>query len=539
MTATATARIISQVGKPNPPQSIALYGGTIGERKTVMSDLENDLYSAGLNVIDFNARRYLSENDLSQPLIQQIVTELKSNSGTSGATADLVKRINESSPAIVSTQLASEDRVELIHQFDNSLKKLAAISIQKKPLVILIQGLERASTGAFMTISEFVSDYLNINGFMFIISISEEGLNNDLTSSNSSISPAHFLDDSFGITVKFDDPIAEETVTKSVEQTKPINPEEENDLFTPPPGLEVESGADILSKRKGKRAIPKPSGKASSRIFKVRELSGKKTVVKKGTKPKKRIVRKKSATKSNEKVFRPSKKNYVDEFVKPVLSGDVFAVKKFWEKASNLKYSEFTDIIKRILAETNNNESRIRATAITALSSIATGVSWEMPAEVMDQALIMTSDGSKEVRDAAADSIKEMTKAGVNKTPQFKAKTSPRPSPKSTSVELSELDTDSMLGKNQASVASMALGSGSGGVKVMGGQDAGFREAPRFEMSENDKQFQEKKETPKFKPKKEVPKENVPKFKPKKEAQKENIPKFKPKKEAPKFKRID
>ena len=122
-------------GGGNPPSSIALYGGTLGERKAAISDLENDLYAAGLSVIDFNSRRFLSENDLSQPLIQQIVTELKSNQDTTGATADLVNRINESAPATIATHLTSENRIELIHQFDSSLKKLAAISLQKKPLV--------------------------------------------------------------------------------------------------------------------------------------------------------------------------------------------------------------------------------------------------------------------------------------------------------------------------------------------------------------------------------------------------------------------
>ncbi|MDE0742248.1 MAG: hypothetical protein OSB59_06670, partial [Candidatus Poseidoniia archaeon] len=143
MTSVATAKIIKLAGSANPPSLVALYGGTLGERKNAMSDLQNDLFGAGLSIIDFNARRYLSENDLSQPLVQQIVTELKANTDTTGATADLVNRINESAPATISTHLTSENRIELIHQFDSSMKKLSAISLQKKPLVILVQGLER------------------------------------------------------------------------------------------------------------------------------------------------------------------------------------------------------------------------------------------------------------------------------------------------------------------------------------------------------------------------------------------------------------
>ncbi len=184
MTTPTTAKIITLVGNPNPPSLVALYGGSLGDRKTTISDLENDLYAAGLSVIDFNARRFLSENELSQPLVQQIVTELKSNQDSTGATADLVNRINESAPASISTHMTSENRIELIHQFDSSLKKLAAISLQKKPLVIIIQGLERAPTGSFISISEFIANYLNIHKFMFVVSVGEDILQNELTSSN-------------------------------------------------------------------------------------------------------------------------------------------------------------------------------------------------------------------------------------------------------------------------------------------------------------------------------------------------------------------
>ena len=174
MTTAATARIIKLVGSKNPPSLVALYGGSLGERKTAMSDLENDLYGAGLSVIDFNARRYLSENDLSMPLVQQIITELRSNTDTTGATADLVKSINETAPATISTHLTNENRVELIHQFDSAMKKLASISLQKKPLVILVQGMERAPVGAFMAISDFMANYLDIHKFMFVVSIGED-----------------------------------------------------------------------------------------------------------------------------------------------------------------------------------------------------------------------------------------------------------------------------------------------------------------------------------------------------------------------------
>ena len=504
MTTAATARIIKLVGSSNPPSLVALYGGSLGERKTAMSDLENDLYGAGLSVIDFNARRYLSENDLSMPLVQQIITELRSNDDTTGATADLVKSINESAPATISTHLTNENRVELIHQFDSAMKKLASISLQKKPLVVLVQGMERAPSGAFMAISDFMANYLDIHKFMFVVSIGEDILKNELNASNTNLSPEDFLEDIFSTVVTFDEP----SPAIETQAPEPMPVEDNSDLFAPPVGLEVESGADIAAKRKG-GVVPKNKGKPKSRIFKVRELSGKKTTIKKG-KVSRKVV-KKSATKGPKKFKAVGNKSVnLNEYISPIMKADILTVKKFWSKASKLNYETFTKLIKLILKETSNRDSRIRATAITALGSISKGVSWEMPPEVMDQALIMTGDGSKEVKDAAAEAIKEMNEAGVDKKPQFKPSSETKVTENKGSMELSELDTDSMLGTSSSSIGSLSLGSGSGGVKVMGGKASGISSAPTFEMSKDIPSFEEEKKPVQFKA---VDKE-VPKFKP-------------------------
>tara|TARA_B100000029_G_scaffold128421_1_gene121952 strand:- start:319 stop:1920 length:1602 start_codon:yes stop_codon:yes gene_type:complete len=482
MTTAATAKIIKLVGSSNPPSLVALYGGSLGERKTAMSDLENDLYGAGLSVIDFNARRYLSEKDLSMPLVQQIITELRSNTDTTGATADLVKSINESAPATISTHLTSENRVELIHQFDSAMKKLASISLQKKPLVVLVQGMERAPSGAFMAISDFMANYLDIHKFMFVVSVGEDILKNELNASNTNLSPEDFLEDIFSTVVTFD-----ETAPTTVEtQTpEPLPVEDNSDLFTPPVGLEVESGADLAAKRKG-GIVPKNKGKPQSRVFKVRELSGKKTTIKKGNVSRK--VVKKSLKKGPKKFKAVGKKSAnLNEYISPILKADIFTVKKFWSKASDLNYESFTKLVKLVLKETSNRDSRIRATAITALAAIAKGISWEMPPEVMDQALIMTGDGSKEVKDAAAEAIKEMNEAGINKSPQFTPTSETKANENKGSMELNELDADSMLGTSSSSIGSLSLGSGSGGVKVMGGETSGISSAPTFETGfEND-----------------------------------------------------
>jgi hypothetical protein len=319
------------------------------------------------------------------------------------------------------------------------------------------------------------------------------------------MSPDEFLEDIFNSVVTFD-----ETATTTPE-IEPIPKLSNDDLFAPPVGLEIESGTDIIAKRKGGRIVPKSTGKPKSRIFKVRELSGKKTTIKKGRNTPRKIIKKVSA--AGPKKFKAigKKRNVFNKFMTPILKADVFSVKKFWSEANSLAYKDFTQLVNMILKETKNRDSRIRATAITALASIAKGVSWEMPPDVMDHALIMTNDGSNEVKDAAADAIREMNEAGVEKTPQFTSAPEIKKM-KSNSMELSELDTDSMLGTGSNNIGSLSIGSGSGGVKVMGGETAGISSALTFEVSKDIPSFNEEKKPAQFKAV-----DKPPKFKPIKE----------------------
>ncbi len=102
-----------------------------------------------------------------------------------------------------------------------------------------------------------------------------------------------------------------------------------------------------------------------------------------------------------------------------------------------------------------------------------------------------------------------MNEAGIYKKPQFTPSSETKTTENKGSMELSELDTDSMLGTSSGSIGSLSLGSGSGGVKIMGSENTGISSAPTFEMSEDIPSFNEEKK-PAFKA---VDKE-VPKFKP-------------------------
>jgi len=68
-------------------------------------------------------------------------------------------------------------------------------------------------------------------------------------------------------------------------------------------------------------------------------------------------------------------------------------------------------------------------------------------------------------------------------------------------MELDELDTDSMLGKDNKSIGSLAIGTGSGGVKMMGGAEEVVSSITTFEVSKEVPSFPAKTENapPKFK----------------------------------------
>ena len=78
-------------------------------------------------------------------------------------------------------------------------------------------------------------------------------------------------------------------------------------------------------------------------------------------------------------------------------------------------------------------------------------------------------------------------------------------------MELDELDTDSMLGKDNKGIGSLTIGTGSGGVKMMGGADEVVSSTTTFEMSKDVPSFPTKTEDapPKFKAVEDKP----PKFK--------------------------
>ena len=93
-----------------------------------------------------------------------------------------------------------------------------------------------------------------------------------------------------------------------------------------------------------------------------------------------------------------------------------------------------------------------------------------------------------------------MSGAGVETVPRFKPSVAPEVSQSSNNMELDELDTDTMLGTDSKSIGSLSIGTGSGGVKMMGGANEVVSSTTTFEVSKEVPSFptEAKSAPPKF-----------------------------------------
>ncbi len=198
-------------------------------------------------------------------------------------------------------------------------------------------------------------------------------------------------------------------------------------------GLDSESGADIASRRQSAGLERHGDKMPHNRVFKVRELTGRKAHLQQGEEgmepapPRKVSIRKrKSATRKRRvrKVRRARKQPAGEELgvsvkslLKPVLAGDYLAAKELWTKIPELPPDELDELVELYVEETKNRSQRVRATAATALGAVARAIDFEMPFGVMDALLILTNDAVKDVKDAAVAAMREIK--GNSSEPAF------------------------------------------------------------------------------------------------------------------------
>ncbi len=195
-------------------------------------------------------------------------------------------------------------------------------------------------------------------------------------------------------------------------------------------GLDSESGTDIASRRQSAGLDRHDDKMPRNRVFKMRELTGRKAHLQQGEEgmepaaPRKALIRKRKSAARKRKVKRarkqPAEKEQgitVKSLLKPVLAGDYLAAKELWTKIPELPPGELDKLVELYVEETKNRSQRVRATAATALGAVVRAIDFEMPPGVMDALLILTNDAVKDVKDAAVAAMREIK--GSRSEPAF------------------------------------------------------------------------------------------------------------------------
>ena len=196
----ALRRLEEMAGASKPPSLVALYKGSPTERKQLLAELEPLLQERGLTVLVFNARRHLSERDLGGPLVQQMLLLLQELSQHDTTVLEITGRLLDGLDELASQEQHGTARMAAMREFDASMRKLLERLVAQPPLVVLVQGVDMAASGALLRLLEFMAGFLDLPGCMFVLALGERALKADLQAQHGDrmpYSPQEFLTETF------------------------------------------------------------------------------------------------------------------------------------------------------------------------------------------------------------------------------------------------------------------------------------------------------------------------------------------------------
>ena len=183
-----------------PPPLVALYKGSPAERKQLLVELEPRLEERGLTVLAFNARRHLSEPDLGGSLAQRLLLLLQELSEGDSTALEITGRLLDGLDELMSQEQRGTARMVAMREFDTAMRKLLKRLVTQPPLVVLVQGVDMATSGALLRLLEFMAGFLDLPGCMFVLALGERALKADLQAQYGDrmpYSPQEFLTETF------------------------------------------------------------------------------------------------------------------------------------------------------------------------------------------------------------------------------------------------------------------------------------------------------------------------------------------------------
>ncbi len=176
----ALRQLEEMAGASKPPPLVALYKGSPSERKQLLVELEPRLQERGLTVLAFNARRHLSEPDLGGPLVQQLLLLLQELAERDTTVLEITGRLLDGLDELMSQEQRGTARMVAMREFDTAMRKLLERLVPQPPLVVLVQGVDMATSGTLLRLLEFMAGFLDLPSCMFVLALGERALKADL-----------------------------------------------------------------------------------------------------------------------------------------------------------------------------------------------------------------------------------------------------------------------------------------------------------------------------------------------------------------------
>ncbi len=196
----ALRQLEEMAGASKPPPLVALYRGSPAERKQLLVELEPRLQERGITVLEFTARRHLSEPFLGGPLAQRLLLLLQELSEGDSTALEITGRLLDGLDELMSQEQRGTARMVAMREFDTAMRKLLKRLVTQPPLVVLVQGVNMTTSGALLRLLEFMAGFLDLPGCMFVLALGERALKADLQAQYGDrmpYSPQEFLTETF------------------------------------------------------------------------------------------------------------------------------------------------------------------------------------------------------------------------------------------------------------------------------------------------------------------------------------------------------
>ncbi len=145
-------------------------------------------------------------------MVQQLLLLLQELAERDTTVLEITGRLLDGLDELASQEQHGTARMVAMREFDTAMRKLLERLVAQPPLVVLVQGVDMATSGALLRLLEFMAGFLDLPGCMFVLALGERALKADLQAQYGDrmpYSPQEFLSETFHQLVQLGDSTAQ------------------------------------------------------------------------------------------------------------------------------------------------------------------------------------------------------------------------------------------------------------------------------------------------------------------------------------------